>query len=153
VLLQCMRHLRHWKFEGKPAGVFLVRAIVVMSIVMVGIEAHFQMKTPTLGSWEALAPERAKIAARLESFPGQQLVLVRYSPSHFCLHEWVYNLADIDHQKVVWARDMGAAQNQELLRYYSQRRVWLLDADTIPPKLSEYSQATKAAPASIASTF
>jgi hypothetical protein len=71
---------------------------------------------------------------------------VQYSPNHDCLHEWVYNLADIDMQKVVWARDMGPEQNQELLRYYSTRRVWVLDADAIPPKLAPYSEVSQTAP-------
>jgi hypothetical protein len=33
---------------------------------------------------------------------------------------------------------MGAAQNQELLRYYSGRRVWYLEADNNPSKLAAY---------------
>lgn len=139
VLLQCMRHLRHWKFDGKPSGLFLVRATVVMSILMVGIETHILTTAPTPGSWEALAPDRAAIAAQVESLPGPQLILVHYSASHDCMHEWVYNLADIDNEKIVWARDMGPEQNQELLRYYSARQVWLLQADDMPPKLSPYA--------------
>jgi hypothetical protein len=138
LLLQCMRHLKLWKFEGKPTGLFLTRAIVLMSILMIGIQVHLQKRGPTPGSWEALAPERAKIAAHLESFPGRQLVLVRYAPDHDCMHEWVYNLADIDNQKVVWARDMGLQQNEELLRYYNTRQVWSLEADAMPPQLSPY---------------
>jgi hypothetical protein len=138
VLLQGLRHLRLWKFEGKSAGLFLVRAIVVMSVVMVLVEARISTKAPTPGTWEALAPDRAAIGTRLESLPGSQLVMVRYNPDHDCMHEWVYNLADIDHQKVVWARDMGSDQNEELVRYYSTRTVWLLEADARPPKLSPY---------------
>jgi hypothetical protein len=141
VLLQCMRHLRLWKFEGRPAGLFLVRATVIISILMVGIETHILTTAPTPGSWEALAPDRAKIAAQLESAPGPQLVLVHYSPNHDCMHEWVYNLADIDHQKLVWARDMGAEQNQELLHYFNTRQAWILEADARPPRLAPYSEA------------
>jgi hypothetical protein len=141
LLLQCMRHLRLWKFEGRPAGLFLVRAIVVMSILMVGIETHILTTAPTPGSWEALAPDRAKITGQLESAPGPQLVLVHYSPDHDCMHEWVYNLADIDHQKVVWARDMGPEQNQEILRYFNSRQAWILEADARPPRLASYSEA------------
>jgi hypothetical protein len=34
---------------------------------------------------------------------------------------------------------MGVEKNQELLRYYKERRVWLLEADDVPPKLQPYS--------------
>jgi hypothetical protein len=34
---------------------------------------------------------------------------------------------------------MGVEKNQELLRYYKDRRAWLLEADEIPPKLSAYT--------------
>ena len=43
---------------------------------------------------------------------------MRYQPQHDPLQEWVYNNADIDGSKVVWARDMGPEQNEELIRYY-----------------------------------
>jgi hypothetical protein len=78
------------------------------------------------------------LEAQLQSLPGPQLVLVRYRPNHDPLLDWVYNGADIDHQKVVWARDMGEEKNEELLRYYSDRRVWLLDADRTPVRLLQY---------------
>jgi hypothetical protein len=42
---------------------------------------------------------------------------------------------DIDRQKVIWARDMVADKNEELLRYFSDRRVWLLEADDVPRRL------------------
>ena len=91
--------------------------------------------------------------------PGRDIVLVRYSPHLYDipLHskdvwppsgvwEWVYNTADIDSQKVIWAQDMGPAKNQELIDYYKDRRVWLLYADDQPPKLVPYSKAADTAP-------
>jgi len=43
--------------------------------------------------------------------------------------EWVYNQADIDNAKIVWARDMGPTDNVELIRYFKDRSVWLLQPD------------------------
>jgi hypothetical protein len=66
-------------------------------------------------------------------------VLVRYSSTHNVNHEWVYNSANIDGSKVVWARDMGAPQNQELLEYFKERNVWLVEPDKSPPEVTRYS--------------
>ncbi|HXY03309.1 MAG TPA: hypothetical protein VEI49_06990, partial [Terriglobales bacterium] len=52
--------------------------------------------------------------------------------------------ADIDGANVVWARDMGDSGNEELLRYFKNRRVWLLQPDQSPPKLAACSELTRA---------
>jgi hypothetical protein len=65
-------------------------------------------------------------------------VLVRYGKDHIPDDEFVYNASDIDAAKVVWARDMGASDNRELLLYYKGRHVWLFEPDESPPKLSLY---------------
>jgi len=139
LIIQGMRHLRTWEWEGKPAGLFLVRALVVMCVVMVPVETHILAAAPAPGTWAALGPERAAVEAQLNALSGPQLVLVRYTPNHNPMLEWVYNGADIDHQKVIWARDMDTSENTELLHYYNTRHVWLLEADIVPPRLSEYS--------------
>jgi hypothetical protein len=41
----------------------------------------------------------------------------------------VYNRADIDGSKIVWARDMGPEKNQELVDYYRGRKFWMAEAD------------------------
>jgi len=81
---------------------------------------------------------REEIARRLEAAGGEHLVIVRYSPDHPPFREFVFNDADIDHARIVWARDMGAEKNAELVRYFSRRHVWLLDGDLDPPRLSAY---------------
>jgi hypothetical protein len=142
IVLQGMRHLRLWRWEGKPSGLFLARAIVLICIFMMPFEARILAARPKPGTWPAMGPERAAIEAQLESLPDRQLVLVRYKPEHNTLVEWVYNSANIDNSKVVWARDMGAVDNEDLLRYYADRRAWLLEADEIPPRLTSYEPNT-----------
>ena len=144
LLVQAMRHLRQWKWEGRSVGLFLVRAIVVMCLLMIPVQVHILAAPPKPGTWSAIGPRRAAIEAQLRSLPGPQLVIVRYGEHHDPFLEWVYNGADIDRQKVVWARDMGQDRNEELFRYYSDRRVWLLEADDLSPRLSEYSTETGA---------
>jgi hypothetical protein len=81
--------------------------------------------------------ERAQIESRLEQMPGKQLVIVRYSLDHNSLDEWVYNTADIDSAKVIWAREMDSANDLELIDHYKDRKVWLVQPDT-QPKATPY---------------
>ncbi|HTS47205.1 MAG TPA: hypothetical protein VMH05_04640 [Bryobacteraceae bacterium] len=93
-------------------------------------------------TWDAINhqnPERRiQVARSLAQLPGKQLVFVRYWPQHIFQDEWVYNSADIGNAKVVWARDLGRAENEKLQRYYPDRSVWLLEPDATPPKLGPY---------------
>ena len=67
---------------------------------------------------------------RLSFTSKPNLVIVRYpSPDSDTLEELVYNGADIDCQPVVFAHDLGAAKNRELLEYYRDRTAWLLTFD------------------------
>ncbi|HEV2383052.1 MAG TPA: hypothetical protein VG206_25070 [Terriglobia bacterium] len=137
-VVQGMRHLRVWRWEGKPTGIFLTRAIVAISLLMVPIQVRTMLAPPKADTVQAMGSQRAAIMTQLGFLPGGQLVVVRYKPKHDALIEWVFNGADIDSQKVVWARDMGPPDNEELIRYYQDRTVWLLEADEKPPRLSPY---------------
>lgn len=145
VTLQGMRHLRTWRFEQRPSGVFLVRALVVLCLLTMPLEARNMRAAAANGPSAIMAQERQGLISRLDSLPGDQLVLVRYGPQHDSLAEWVYNGADIDSQKIVWARDMGAANN-ELLSYYPNRQLWLLEPDVTPPHLTAYPRDPAHAP-------
>lgn len=70
--------------------------------------------------------QRASTLHQLEMLPQKSLVFVRYGASHHYHHEWVYNRADIDGAKVVWARSMGEARDRELAQYFADRTVWTL---------------------------
>jgi hypothetical protein len=74
----------------------------------------------------------------LDSTPGNHLVIVRYTPRHDPLSEWVYNRADIDRAKVIWAREIPGVELRPLLDYYKGRQVWLVDADDTSPHLMPY---------------
>jgi hypothetical protein len=70
--------------------------------------------------------QRARLAWEFEHRAGKHLLVVTYPPGWS--GDWTFNPADIDAAKVVWASDLGAERNQELLRYYSDRTVWSIDA-------------------------
>jgi hypothetical protein len=88
------------------------------------------------------APEfalaRARILDDLGRTPERHLVLVRYHPDHDVRYEWVYNDADIDAAKVVWARSFGGGADRRLREYFGARRTWLLEADETPPQMMPY---------------
>jgi hypothetical protein len=142
-VVQGMRHLRIWRPGGKPIGVALVRWLVVACICLMPLHAWIAAVHRSSESASDMGSRRASILARLEALPGRQLVIVRYKPEHDPLQEWVYNGADIDGSTVVWARDMGPHQNQELMQYYRNRHAWILDADEVPPKLSPCEQTAE----------
>lgn len=83
---------------------------------------------------------RQEISQKLTDLPGKQLVIVRYSRQHAAAEEWVYNRADIDAAEVVWARDVPERHNADLLAYFKDRTVWLLEPDGKFPKLTPYRQ-------------
>ena len=52
--------------------------------------------------------------------------------------EWVYNRAVIDHSKIVWAREIPGLDLEPLLKYFSDRQVWVVEPDVVPPKVTRY---------------
>lgn len=150
LVIAAMRYLRSWKWHEKAVGLTLVRLIPVIALTLVLLCAGWG---PTLQSWVRrpdiwyysdamegykVMSDRARILEKLEREPGYHLVIVRYSPTHSPHLEWVYNGADIDTSKVVWARDMGREKNAELLKYFQGRRIWLAEPDFSPPRMSPY---------------
>jgi hypothetical protein len=82
--------------------------------------------------------KHASIAERLEHEPGDHLVLVRYGSQHELYEELVYNRADIDHSRIIWARSLGPDKDQKLIQHYPGRHVWLVE-DSQGLRLSGYA--------------
>jgi hypothetical protein len=79
---------------------------------------------------------RAVVPGRLESMPGKHPVIVRPRSGPNPDEEWVHNEPGIDASRVLWAHDMGEGAHRELLTYYRTQKVWLLEADAKPPRLT-----------------
>jgi hypothetical protein len=153
--LQAMRHLRLWKPEGRPVGLAMLRLTVAVCFLAVGLRMYAGPLHIALQEWppshwnfvwygpDHFGTERARVESGLEQLPGKQLVIVRYTSKHELLDEWVYNAADIDASKVVWAREMSPADNLQLIQYYRDRKVWLVEMDTLPATISPYPVPTQ----------
>ena len=136
------------------AGLFLVRAIPVLCVVLAMLRLYAQplnieLPSALMSTAYGTAPlglQRAHVLAELGKRAGGQLAIVRYTPGHDIFGEWVYNAADIDRSKVVWAREMDSAGNLELLKYFKDRQAWLVEPDLNPPRVSPYPQPEAVAP-------
>ena len=150
LVLLAMRRLQRWRAFGRPAGLFLVRAISAICVIMFVVRAgagplRIPLDAYYAPAWNQGGPRsfgREAIERQLEQLPGKQLVIVHYGPKHEPFEEWVYNRADIDSSKVVWARELSPAENEQLIKYFAARQVWWLDADARPPRLVPYSEST-----------
>lgn len=145
LLMASMQRIRHWRFHGKPAGLAIVRAVPVVAVALLPLVAfaaplHISNNAAPwtwCSPWTTLT-ERARIQSQMEQTPGRHLLLVHYESNHNYMAGWVYNGADIDGSKVVWANDMGPEKNRELIQYFKDRQVWLVEPDQIPVRVSPY---------------
>src|SRR5262249_14976692 len=142
LVLQAMRRVSIWGHRGSLKGLFLVRAIVLCCIAVFAITAS----TLARGNPRSFLPIdltrpnlfRARILNEAQTQHSKCLIFVHYRPDHFTEEEWVYNDADIDASKIVWAREMGPEQDERLMQYFSGREIWVLDADVRPPQLHRF---------------
>jgi hypothetical protein len=71
--------------------------------------------------------DKASLIETLERRPGRHLVIVKTKTDRYNFFQWIYNDADIDGSRIVWARDLGPERNRALLNYFRGRTVWLVD--------------------------
>ncbi len=141
-----LQWIHRWNREAALLVLFLCMAHFAFWYGMhVWDTQEFSLSARPYETWDALNhrnPERRiLINQQIAQPPGRMLIFVRYWPQHIFQEEWVYNEADIDRARVVWARDLGEPEKEKLRHYYPDRSVWLLEADARPPELDEY-QAT-----------
>jgi len=137
--------IRGWPV-GREAALLIIFLCAAQFAFWYGLHifdtAEFSVALRQYETWDAInhrnPEERIAFNSQLAQTPGQQLVFVRYWPHHPVQEEWVFNAADIDGARVVWALDLGPVENEKLRRYYPGRTAWRLEPDARPPKLSPY---------------
>jgi hypothetical protein len=142
IVVQMLRHLRQWKHRGRPVGIGLTRVVVLLTLAAIPYYSYQVVENPRTFiafGWGQTNWDRARIAEQLDSIPGKHLVLVRYLPTHHnILNEWVYNAADIDSSKIVWAREIPGIDLEPLLKYFEGRKVWVVEPDEPSPHLNSF---------------
>jgi hypothetical protein len=138
LLVQAIRHLRTIRLRRRPLGLAFSWAIFFLLVADVGLAVENDVCDPL--EWTCQGdPSRTTIAKKLAQTPGKHLIMVRYAEDHNLHDEWVYNGAEIDTAKVLWARELDPAQNAKLFAYFKDRQFWLVEPDTDNTELIPYS--------------
>jgi hypothetical protein len=136
--LQTLRHLRLMRSKNWRWGAILARTSVLL--LLVDTTAAVTGKNCDTFYWTCQGDvSRLTIQRKLEMIPGKHLVMVRYSDDHNIHDDWVYNGAEIDSAKVIWAREISAEQNLKLFNYFADRKVWLVTPDKDNTVLEPYA--------------
>jgi hypothetical protein len=145
VLVQSIRHLRTMNVASLLLGRWLSRAAILLLLIET-ISYPIRHQCDPL-AWTCQGdPSRAAIQNHLSHQPGKHLIIVRYEPDHNVHDEWVYNGADIDTAKVLWARELDGTQNAKLLAYFKNRTIWLVEPDNDNTELIPYLTPEPAEP-------
>lgn len=144
ITLEGLRYSRQYRPEGRPVGATMVRwlpACLLLIIVarVAGMPLLPIVQHANFTSWCCSLPghyQREHLEASLAAGNERHVLIVRYHETQYSTNEWVYNHPDIDDGAVVWARDMGA-QNQELRTYYPSRHLWLVEPDEKPVRVTD----------------
>ena len=135
--LQTLVRWSEWRPSGRPVGTVLGSVFVALFGVHFATSAEVRLQPGGMPD-SAFGTARSSMVQALARAPGRHLVLVQYEAGHDPGDDWVWNGADIDASQTVWARAMGPDRDRELIQYYRDRKVWMLDADRTPLQLIPY---------------
>ena len=145
-----LKWLGHLTIHGHAAGLEAARLIFLFCLAhfLFWYGLHLFEPSPIARAllpyetWDNLnhgnPARRIAVKRELDQVPGDLLIFVRYFPQHIFQEEWVWNAADIDGARLVWARDLGPEENRKLLAYYPNRVPLLLEPDARPIRLTRY---------------
>ena len=154
IAVQCLRYARVSRVAGQirgrlaiPLAFTVILAVMALHIIAVPLKIPYIGAENSFQSWCCVSTAgemRKKVENTVAAIPGTHVILVAYHHVEFKAVEWVYNGADIDGSRIVWARDMGPGANLELMRYYPGRQFWRVDADDRPAVARPYQSSRRA---------
>lgn len=135
--------------RGIPLGPMLVRSIAItimaLSLVATGETALNPFRLFDEAKIVSPQLERASLVSRLQKTSGNHLVFVHLHYWDRGSIFWIYNDPDLSKSKIIWAHDMGDAENRELMKLYPNRNVWFIDKDDVIDALVPYPGITEVA--------
>jgi len=144
ILVECCRHLQAARIRILP---LLPAAMALVLALRTGAEQARLPYTQRLNfqTWCCRVEgnrNKPRILAALAQTPGNHLAFVRAKTDINNLFQWIYNSADIDGSRFVWARDLGDAENAQLAESMAGRKVWMVDPNVEPATLTAYDPFT-----------
>jgi hypothetical protein len=137
------------RFDGRRAGRRTAarrsaarrRDLLIATVLTAAVVARVGIADPVLRVGASRASNRAKaqVERHFEELGGKHLVFVRHGRYADIHDEWVANGADIDAGRIVWARAMTPEQDDELVRYYPDRRGWRVDIGAVRPGVIDFN--------------
>jgi hypothetical protein len=140
LIVECCRHLRASRVYIVKLLPVMMALVLTLRIAAQGLGLPYTVKH-NFQSWCCrVEPDRNRdrIAATLSAIPGNHVVFVRAKTDPDNWLQWIYNDADIDRSRIVWARDLGEQRNAELKKYYASRQAWMVDPNVNPATCVKY---------------
>jgi len=97
VIIEGLRRLRTWR-HATGTGLAFTCWLCLLCVLTVPIVWNRALTKNSVGWFR----DRKRVQAELQVLPGKHLVLMRYAPNHNPNREWVFNGADLDHEKILW---------------------------------------------------
>jgi hypothetical protein len=147
--------LSGWRWRGRPTGQVLATFLACIAVVSLALPAAalpFRPRDQAGASQAFVRPccalltetPRTRIEEQLRASPGPDLVFFRYDRNGQDKGRvMVANGPDIDAADIVWAHDLGPA-NQRLIERYPDRAVWLVTG-TVADRAVPYAARQHAA--------
>ena len=145
ILLECVRHMHGARLKLTGALPVAMAAVLLLRIVAQNLHVPYSQEV-NFQSWCCRVEgnlNKSRITRSLERIPGNHLVFVKTKTNASNLFQWIYNDADIDKSRIVWARDLGELKNAQLAEYYGvSRTIWLMDPNAEPATYSRYAPSS-----------
>ncbi|KAF0250327.1 MAG: hypothetical protein FD167_268 [bacterium] len=148
LVLQSMRRIYFLRWQNRAVGQLMVWAVPIYCVLLIFLPvilkvdpymyvnaAYWEAPKAYFPTWMA---KREEIISKVKQDKDNYLILIQYLPGERIHNEWVYNEADIDNAKVIWARSMSYEKNCELMKYFSNRKVIFLELGDEPDVIKKY---------------
>jgi hypothetical protein len=106
-------------------------------VVLASLHAATDLVIPASG--EPSRRSRNDVLAYLERQPGSHLVFVTYDDEVSPHEEWVWNRAELESSRVIFAHHLGDTKNSELVAAYPGRSLWQVIVSSSDAGLRPYS--------------